>query len=335
MALWLMRGCVVGLVALAALSAQGDADAGAASPGLVRLAGHQGEVTGVAFGRDGQVYSCGRDGTLRVWSVAEAKQCGELKPKQAFKGGFADVAVSDDLRRVAAVGGRGFVCVWDAEGRPLAQWQAKDLRPTCIDVRADGGAVAVGDQDGKVVVFDVAGRNRVDLAGHKSNILALQWSHAGAGLASGDSDGTVNLWDVAGAKATRTFKPQRWFIGGLAWSPDDERIATCSKTRAVCVHAAAADAADPEPRPIIELDGDTKLYGVVFSHDGALVASGGREDYIKVWRVADGALVDTLRDPQPDEQRGFCRLSVSADGKHLVTAHVDGVVRVWPMPQSN
>lgn len=327
-------GCLLaGALALAAWLPAQDAST-AATPGLVRLAGHEGEVKGVAFGADGKLYSAGRDGTLRIWSVRESRQIGELQLERPIKGGWLDLAISADGSKLAATGGRGGVYLWKtADGGLLAQWQVQGVRPACLALRADGGAVALGDQDGLVVVCDDRGQGRVDLTGHAKNILALAWSHAGAGLASGDSDGVVTLWDVAQGKAARTFKPQDWFIGGLAWSPDDQQLATCSKNRKVRIHAVASDAEDPDAKPLHEMDGDTKLYAVEFGRAGRLIASGGRQDYVRVWRVQDGALVATLSDPQPDEQRGLTRIAVSPDGEYLATAHIDGIVRVWPMPK--
>jgi WD40 repeat protein len=304
--------------------------------GLVRLVGHEREVTGVAFVAGDRVVSAGRDGTVRVWSPGDARQVAAWQPQKPRKGGWLDLAASGDGTRVAGVGGRGVVTVWNvADGAVLAEWTLGDAGVGCLGMRPDGGAVAVGMQSGVVLRFDATGGQRTELAGHQKNVLTLQWNHAGSAFASGDSDGIVMVWNAAATAATRTFQPQDWFVGGLAWSHDDRQLATCSKNRKLRVHTAAADAKDPAAPPVLECDGDTKLYAVAWCRGGALLATGGRQDQVKVFRVADGALVATLQDPQPDELRGLVRMAVSPDGGRLAVAHMDGVVRVWDLPKAD
>jgi WD40 repeat protein len=64
---------------------------------------------------------------------------------------------------------------------------------------------------------------------------------------------------------------------------------------------------------------------VAFSHDGQLLASGGSDDVVKVWRVSDGSPVTTLT--------GFndrvTSVAFSHDGNKLAAGSADRTVKVW------
>ena len=64
---------------------------------------------------------------------------------------------------------------------------------------------------------------------------------------------------------------------------------------------------------------------VVFSPDGRLLASGGWDRAIKLWRVSDGSLVRTLTG-----YTGFVNSVVfSPDGRLLASGDGDGTIRLW------
>ena len=68
------------------------------------------------------------------------------------------------------------------------------------------------------------------------------------------------------------------------------------------------------------------VWQVAFSPDSTLLASGGVDGTIRIWRVADGSLVRTL--PQP---AGVTCLAISRDGQWLATGSYDALVRRWRM----
>lgn len=73
---------------------------------------------------------------------------------------------------------------------------------------------------------------------------------------------------------------------------------------------------------------------VQYSPDGSIVASGGDDGTIKLWRVADGMLLRTLtghQAPPPQYQTvaAIRSLSFSPDGTLLASAGNDNSVLVW------
>jgi WD40 repeat protein len=73
--------------------------------------------------------------------------------------------------------------------------------------------------------------------------------------------------------------------------------------------------------------GDDRHICQAFSPDGTLLASG--DEQVRLWRVADGALVQTL--PAPPEAALVCDLAFAPDGTTLVAGSGDNAVRLWPV----
>ena len=63
-----------------------------------------------------------------------------------------------------------------------------------------------------------------------------------------------------------------------------------------------------------------------FSPGDSLIASGGVDSTVRIWRKSDGALLHILKHPA-----GVTFLQFSSDGAYLVTSSYDGKVRLWQL----
>src|SRR5436309_518441 len=87
--------------------------------------------------------------------------------------------------------------------------------------------------------------------------------------------------------------------------------------------AAPAPADGPEKATLKDHKGSVDA--VAFSADGALLASGGDDEVIRLWDVKTGKLIRKLK----GHDDGILGLAFSPDGKLLASASSDDTVRLW------
>lgn len=223
---------------------------------FVKMNGHEGTATAVAYSGDGsQVATGGEDGRVIRWTPAGSKT-GETK----IDGAVLDVEFDGAGRVIVA--GVGGVRVVEGErvGEPLPEC-AKALRiavqQSTIAAACDSGPVVVYNagtvrcklskaaravalsRDGKWLATAGMEDNRVRLweAGncqekqlpamsHGDVVNDVAFNATASLLASGALDGKAILWEVASGKALRTIEAQVAGVSSVAFSEDGERLAT-------------------------------------------------------------------------------------------------------------
>lgn len=133
--------------------------------------GHNDQVTSIAVSSDGNTaYSGSRDGTIRVWNLADGKQ----------------------IRQ------------WSHPG-PVLALALDDAGKPGAEARLFSGA-----QDGIVRVWNAAdGKERAALKGHSGPVLGLLYRGSTGGLVSVSADGTGRLWTaIPSAPGDKPAEPQ-------------------------------------------------------------------------------------------------------------------------------
>jgi len=69
----------------------------------------------------------------------------------------------------------------------------------------------------------------------------------------------------------------------------------------------------------------TGVFGVCYSRDGVMLASGGRDETIKLWYVGTGKLLATMR----GHKKAVTSVIFSRDGTKVISASEDGTIRLW------
>ena len=173
--------------------------AGAAPPSaftVETLRGHRSNVTAVAFGPDGALYSASSDGTLRVWEGAP----GALAPRTLVSHGFGinRIIVTADWIAYGAVDG-GTRLIAPGSGAQIADFTL-DRRPILSMAHHAGtGQLAVGDGQGYIMVIDTAARRitRDFRAARQGPVWALAFSPDGQNIHAGGIEDIIYSWPVA------------------------------------------------------------------------------------------------------------------------------------------
>lgn len=173
---------------------------------------------------------------------------------------------------------------------------------------------------------------RATLTGHTGEIWALGFSPDSSLLASGstnyESGGDVKIWDVAAGKERRILKGKASDTLSVAFSPNGKLLAT-GENDVVRLWEI------PSGKERFALKGHRTVVGAVaFSPDGKGLAAAGRgtfgafsiEGSIKLWNVADGSEIATLK-----RARGVS-LAFTPDGRILAVTSIDREdIELWDM----
>ena len=138
--------------------------------------------------------------------------------------------------------------------------------------------------------------------------------------------GAVRLWRVRDGTLLRVLGDTATRIISVAFAPDSRTLAAGSggaEGRAPTINL--WDAAGGQFLRTLPAQHSGAVHSLVFSPDGSLLAAG--DEQVRLWGVADGALVRTLS-PQTEAELAFS-LAFSPDGTTLAAGTGDSAVRLW------
>jgi WD40 repeat protein len=292
-----------------------------------RLEGHTGTVRALAFAPDGlRAFSGGMDKILRRWNLATGKE------EQTYEGhtGWAwGAAVSPDGSKLLSAGGfDATIRLWDVNlGQQLFLWlpeKAKSVYQTAIS--PDGGLALSGGT--RLRLWDLETRQELDrFPAPGGFVWTVAFSHDGRQvLTAHATDHVARLWDLATGTEVRVFPHDDWALGAV-FSPDDTRIATCSRDKKVRLwHAATGEELKRFPA-------DSYVESLAFAPNGRHILS-GEDKIIRLWDIDSGAEIRRF-----EGHEGWINaLAISPDGRYALSGggisdlSGDCAIRLWRLP---
>jgi len=304
------------------------------------LAGHVGEVLGVALAPNGRfVMSGGIDGTLRRWDLNDLS-----REPLVLQHPVAVTAVS-----------------YSPDGRWIS-WSTGDSRN--------------GTTSGTVWIAPIDDLNaKRELLRDQPSIECLAFDHAGRRLAVGSSDGTVRLWECESGNLISTWTGHKDQVLTLAFSGDDQSLAAGTGSwsdqhkpseitlREISTGTVAKTYAGQGAIRSIQFDANanqliaaisdqfrgTHLLDIatgaskfqfrghdghstdeVLLNQGKVLVTVGEDPNIVFWDLATQTKLHSLSGPSGK----LLAISATADSRLIATAGSDGKVRLWTVPES-
>lgn len=280
---------------------------------------HEGPIRALAAAPDGKTLaSAGQDRHLRFWDIARRQ---ELQRRDQTVMMTMALAPDDAVLATGHAGGR--VRLWNPVGdREKAVLDRHQHGVPALAFSPDGSHLASGGWDNLAILWDVSsGKHRFDLRGHGGPVAALAFSPDGRTLLTGSADKTAKLWDAASGQERATLHGHHDGISTAAFAPDGRTLATGSFDRTARLWN--VDQAK-ERAELKEFHGE----GVIFTPDGKALLGGGPAGSVRMWNALPGQ--SPQDSPLPGIQLPWPRaFAVSADGRNLAMAGMDGLVVIW------
>jgi WD40 repeat protein len=286
------------------------------------------DVHAVAFSPDAQfAFSGGPDKLISVWDTQTGKK---LKTRAGHAGDVYHLAIFPDGRHLVSCGPEKTLFLWDVTtGRVAARWDAQ-AGVGAVAVSPNGDLVLSAGQDGILRLWNVATGQVQQLHGHTASIHFVAFSPDGALAASCSDDETIRLWDVVRRQQLRVIAGHNQTVWSVAFSPGGRQILSAGADATVRLWDVATG------RPVARFEGHTRwVPQAVFTPNGRYAISGSEDRTVRLWRLPSAEQIAALIE-KPGEVRRFVghtqrvrRLALSPDGRQLVTACWDGIVRLF------
>lgn len=292
-------------------------------------------VESVAFNRDGKRLAGAVGIEVLLWDVASGN---EATPLQVSSADVTTLAFDRRKRTLSSVSfQKNTVKFWDtASGGSLRTLETDTREPRSVVFSPDGQFMARGfyqrnaatNEETHVVTVTAieTGKDVRTLTGYEDDLASIAFSPDGQLLASSDVVGTFKLWNLATGKLLRGAKDPTLAYSRIAFSPVAKpTLYALSGPQGVGLIDAGTGQTLRRFSPAESGQGFSAKE-LQFSSDGKVLAA-SHGDFITVWNVADGSVVQTLA----GHRNVVYSIAFSPDNKLLASASADETARVWDL----
>lgn len=198
------------------------------------------KVEVVKFSPDGfTIATCSQDLTIKLWSVSQAKILYDFR--MGRDGWPTSIAFSADGTKLAAAGKRvGVAKVWNTETGLLQYELTTPLTQDIsrIQFSSDNKKIVTCgldfsyqkmEYDPVARVWDATtGGLLLDLKGHTSDIISVEFSHDGKKILTGSTDGTAKIWDAASGIKLFDLLGHSSYLNSAHFDRDTKKVITAS-----------------------------------------------------------------------------------------------------------
>ena len=158
---------------------------------------------------------------------------------------------------------------------------------------------------------------------HDRQLFRAQFSPDGRFIAAGGQDKLVHIWELEGEKK-KVLDAHKTWVSSLTFDPKGNTLFTADYLGVIHCwnHQKTA-----KPIWTIPVADSNNVRAVITTSDGKHLISAGDDGVIKVWDATNGNLVTTMK----GHQECVFSLTISPDGKFLVSGDLLGSIRQWSL----
>jgi WD40 repeat protein len=294
-------------------------------------------IFAVAISPDGQYAAAGRANQIFLYHIPSKRELGRLTdPALLAQGiykqpGVADLDLIQSLAfspdgELLASGGFRTIKLWrKPKNVKKLDLAALEGPPRSVAISADGKFAAVGEETGKIKVFDLAtGQIAKALAAHTGPVTGVTFTADASKLISGSQDKTFRVWNMAdGMQIASVETPAP--VNAVALVAADAQVATGGADNNLRLWALPAAAVTEPPKPVKEIAGHGQpITSLVSLPGGTQILTGCKDGVVRVIDVAGGNVVKQMNHGAPVDA-----IAIRADGKRIASVGANNIAKLW------
>lgn len=256
-----------------------------------------------------------KKGVLQIHKVGSS---GEDERFEGHSGALERIHLSKQNTHALTVGTDKTVRLWDLASHECRTLIAGAVGITSANFSNGGKYVAVGNREGIVRVFPIAGGPEQRLTGHVNDVHVLNFLPGDKQLVSGGQDHTLRIWDLESGRA-RTIDASGLGITQILSSEDGKTLYSLGMESAI----RRWDVATGNALPILRGHRTVAVCMALSPEESRLVSTGSNGD-VRLWDLATGEsrILEGHRDSAPF-------VLFSPKGDQFISAGNDASVRIW------
>lgn len=288
---------------------------------IAELRGHQKPVYSIAYSHDGtNIYTSGDDAVIMIWDAATGKR-------------IAKIFGHDDKVHSISFSPNGKNFITASNDKSLRKWSTEfgseftDLRGRnrvnnfAFDLSKEGNFIAMNGPDSSLSIWDAHKGKLVNIIdGIDENMInAASFNYDASLVAVCNWNKSVNIYKTDSGELYRELTGSNAGSGKILFSPDGKTVAIISAEKAIVLWEVESG------NLLSKLSLESRPFGLRFSNDGKIIATGEDNGKITVWNSNNFEKIRTI-----EHHKGAANdFSFTKDDKFLFSGGEDRIARMW------